>query len=110
MAQELFQAQMWVLQEKPSSLAEAGQDSTPQEDPVSCMQSISDEFLQTDGSLVPLSTGEGMEEPEDVFLPELSAPSRKGLGWQWSQPYPRMPGNARLRGFPSPIRACAHHR
>lgn len=72
------------------------------------MQSILDEFLQTDGSLVPLRTGEGMEEPEDIFLPELSTPSRKGLELQWSQPYPQMPGNTGLRGFPSPIRACAH--
>ena len=66
------------------------------------MQSISDEFLQTDGSLVPLRTGEGVEEPEDLCLPELSTPSRKGLGLRWSQPYPQMPGNAGLRGFPSP--------
>lgn len=109
MAQELFQAQTWELQERPSSLGEVGQDSAPREDPVSCVQSISDEFLQTGGSLVPLSTGEGEEEPKDIFLPELSAPSRKGLGRRWSQPYLRMPGNAGLRGFLSPIKACAHH-
>lgn len=110
MAQELFQAWTWALQERPSGLGEAGQDSAPREDPVSCVQSISDEFLQTGGSLVPLSTGEGEEEPEDIFLPELSAPSRKGLGRRWSQPYLRMPGDAGLRGFLSPIKACAHHR
>lgn len=80
----------------------------PREDPVSCVQSIADEFLQTHGSLVPLRTREGVEEPEDVFLPESSTPSRKGLGLRWSQPHPQMPGNAGLTGFPSPIRACAH--
>jgi sentrin-specific protease 3 len=63
------------------------------------VQSILDEFLQTYGSLIPLSTDEVVEKLEDVFQQEFSTPSWKSLVLQLIQSYQRMPDNAMVRGF-----------
>uniref|UniRef100_UPI003F778516 Maltose/maltodextrin-binding periplasmic protein,Sentrin-specific protease 3 n=1 Tax=Homo sapiens TaxID=9606 RepID=UPI003F778516 len=77
----------------------AAQTNAAAEEHVTCVQSILDEFLQTYGSLIPLSTDEVVEKLEDIFQQEFSTPSRKGLVLQLIQSYQRMPGNAMVRGF-----------
>ncbi|KAM9005125.1 sentrin-specific protease 3 isoform X2 [Sarcophilus harrisii] len=99
-AQELFQgAELGAAEEQEHPGEKAGQHSPLGEEHVTCVQSILDEFLQTYGSLIPLSTDEVVEKLEDIFQQEFSTPSRKGLVQQLIQSYQRMPGNAMVRGF-----------
>ncbi|XP_061445519.1 sentrin-specific protease 3 isoform X2 [Rhineura floridana] len=60
---------------------------------------ILDEFLQTYGSLIPISVDEVVEKLEDIFQQEFSTPQRKGMVNQLMQSYQRMPGNAMVRTF-----------
>ncbi|XP_054545414.1 sentrin-specific protease 3 isoform X3 [Talpa occidentalis] len=117
-AQELFQgSDLGTTEEAERPGEKAGQHSPLREEHVTCVQSILDEFLQTYGSLIPLSTDEVVEKLEDIFQQEFSTPSRdvlgekeearaegeesarKGLVLQLIQSYQRMPGNAMVRGF-----------
>ncbi|XP_044527538.1 sentrin-specific protease 3 isoform X1 [Gracilinanus agilis] len=99
-AQELFQgSEVGAAEEQERPGEKAGQHSPLREEHVTCVQSILDEFLQTYGSLIPLSTDEVVEKLEDIFQQEFSTPSRKGLVQQLIQSYQRMPGNAMVRGF-----------
>uniref|UniRef100_A0A9L0TSU4 SUMO specific peptidase 3 n=1 Tax=Equus caballus TaxID=9796 RepID=A0A9L0TSU4_HORSE len=99
-AQELFQgSDLGTAEEAERPGEKAGQHSPLREEHVTCVQSILDEFLQTYGSLIPLSTDEVVEKLEDIFQQEFSTPSRKGLVLQLIQSYQRMPGNAMVRGF-----------
>lgn len=99
-AQELFHgSDMGTAEEAERPGEKAGQHSPLREEHVTCVQSILDEFLQTYGSLIPLSTDEVVEKLEDIFQQEFSTPSRKGLVLQLIQSYQRMPGNAMVRGF-----------
>uniref|UniRef100_A0A6I8MXS7 RNA helicase n=1 Tax=Ornithorhynchus anatinus TaxID=9258 RepID=A0A6I8MXS7_ORNAN len=99
-AQELFQGpELGAAEERERPGDKAGQHSPLREEHVTCVQSILDEFLQTYGSLIPLSTDEVVEKLEDIFQQEFSTPSRKGLVQQLIQSYQRMPGNAMVRGF-----------
>lgn len=99
-AQELFQSSdLGTAEEADRPGEKAGQHSPLREEHVTCVQSILDEFLQTYGSLIPLSTDEVVEKLEDIFQQEFSTPSRKSLVLQLIQSYQRMPGNAMVRGF-----------
>lgn len=99
-AQELFQSSdLGTAEEADWTGEKAGQHSPLREEHVTCVQSILDEFLQTYGSLIPLSTDEVVEKLEDVFQQEFSTPSWKSLVLQLIQSYQRMPDNAMVRGF-----------
>ncbi|XP_043932943.1 sentrin-specific protease 3 [Protopterus annectens] len=69
------------------------------EEHVTCVQGLLDEFLQTYGSLIPLSTEEVIEKLEDVFQQDFSTSHRKTFVSNLIQSYQRMPGNAVVRGF-----------
>lgn len=77
----------------------APQGSPLREEHVTCIQSILDEFLQSYGSLIPVSADEVVEKLEDIFQQEFSTPQRRGSVQQLMQSYQRLPGNALLRGF-----------
>ncbi|XP_054851109.1 sentrin-specific protease 3 [Eublepharis macularius] len=77
----------------------AAQHSPLREEHLTCVQNILDEFLQTYGSLIPISTDEVVEKLEDIFQQEFSTPQRKALVHQLIQSYQRMPGNAVVRTF-----------
>lgn len=80
---------------------EAGPGQAPRGGTLSPACRASQIFLQTGGSLVP--SAQVREEQEGIFW---CLPSRKGLGGGGAIPA-RMPGDAGLRGFLSPIKACA---
>ncbi|XP_060111795.1 sentrin-specific protease 3 [Heteronotia binoei] len=77
----------------------AAQRSPLREEHLTCVQNILDEFVQTYGSLIPISTDEVVEKLEDIFQQEFSTPQRKAMVHQLIQSYQRMPGNAVLRTF-----------
>uniref|UniRef100_A0A8C5K897 Ubiquitin-like protease family profile domain-containing protein n=1 Tax=Jaculus jaculus TaxID=51337 RepID=A0A8C5K897_JACJA len=76
--------------------AERPGEKAGQHSPLLEEHSILDEFLQTYGSLMPLSTDEVVEKLEDIF--------QKALVLQLIQSYQRMPGNAMVRGFGVPYK------
>ncbi|XP_062994709.1 sentrin-specific protease 3 [Elgaria multicarinata webbii] len=84
-------------QERPGE--KAVQHSPLREEHITCVHNILDEFLQTYGSLIPISVDEVVEKLEDIFQQEFSMPQRKGLVNQLIQSYQRMPGNAMVRTF-----------
>ncbi|XP_044273192.1 sentrin-specific protease 3 [Varanus komodoensis] len=77
----------------------AAQHSPLREEHITCVHNILDEFLQTYGSLIPISVDEVVEKLEDIFQQEFSPPQRKGMVNQLIQSYQRMPGNAVVRTF-----------
>ncbi|KAH0626059.1 hypothetical protein JD844_000773 [Phrynosoma platyrhinos] len=97
-----------VGSQQAESAAEAGQEkfgekmaqqSPLREEHITCVHNILDEFLQTYGSLIPISVDEVVEKLEDIFQQEFSTPQRKALVNQLIQSYQRMPGNAMVRTF-----------
>ncbi|XP_034992287.2 sentrin-specific protease 3 [Zootoca vivipara] len=84
-------------QERPGE--KAAQHSPLREEHITCVHNILDEFLQTYGSLIPISVDEVVEKLEDIFQEEFSTPQRKGMVNQLIQSYQRLPGNAMLRTF-----------
>ncbi|XP_048373949.1 sentrin-specific protease 3 [Sphaerodactylus townsendi] len=79
---------------------EGGPEHSPlKEEHLTCVQNILDEFMQTYGSLIPVSTDEVVEKLEDIFQLEFSTPQRKAMVHQLIQSYQRMPGNAVMRSF-----------
>ncbi|CAI5791552.1 sentrin-specific protease 3 [Podarcis lilfordi] len=83
--------------ERPSE--KAAQHSPLREEHITCVHNILDEFLQTYGSLIPISVDEVVEKLEDIFQQEFSTPQRKGMVNQLIQSYQRLPGNAMVRTF-----------
>lgn len=77
----------------------SAQHSPLREEHITCVHNILDEFLQTYGSLIPISTDEVVEKLEDIFQQEFSTPQRKSMVHQLIQSYQRMPGNAMVRTF-----------
>ncbi|KAM6453229.1 sentrin-specific protease 3 isoform 1-T1 [Liasis olivaceus] len=75
------------------------QHSLLREEHITCVHNILDEFLQTYGSLIPVSVDEVVEKLEDIFQQEFSTLQRKSLVNQLIQSYQRMPGNAVVRTF-----------
>ncbi|XP_042330069.1 sentrin-specific protease 3 [Sceloporus undulatus] len=97
-----------VGSQQAESAAEGGQErfgekmaqhSPLREEHITCVHNILDEFLQTYGSLIPISVDEVVEKLEDIFQQEFSTPQRKALVNQLIQSYQRMPGNAMVRTF-----------
>ncbi|EDL40744.1 SUMO/sentrin specific peptidase 3, partial [Mus musculus] len=87
-AQELFQSSdLGTAEEADWTGEKAGQHSPLREEHVTCVQSILDEFLQTYGSLIPLSTDEVVEKLEDISQQEFFTPSRKSLVLQLIQSF-----------------------
>ncbi|XP_077171917.1 sentrin-specific protease 3 [Paroedura picta] len=77
----------------------AAQHSPLREEHLTCVQNILDEFVQTYGSLIPISTDEVVEKLEDIFQQEFCTPQRKAMVHQLIQSYQRMPGSAVVRTF-----------
>ncbi|XP_070810763.1 sentrin-specific protease 3 [Pituophis catenifer annectens] len=77
----------------------AAQPSLLREEHITCVHNILDEFLQTYGSLIPISVDEVVGKLEDIFQQEFSTLQRKSLVNQLIQSYQRMPGNAVVRTF-----------
>uniref|UniRef100_A0ABM5EJL7 Sentrin-specific protease 3 n=2 Tax=Agamidae TaxID=81953 RepID=A0ABM5EJL7_9SAUR len=110
-AEELFQGPRdkdWLETGSQEAAAESSQErlgekaaqhSPLREEHITCVHNILDEFLQTYGSLIPISVDEVVEKLEDIFQQEFSTPQRKGMVNQLIQSYQRMPGNAMVRTF-----------
>ncbi|XP_039193787.1 sentrin-specific protease 3 [Crotalus tigris] len=77
----------------------AAQPGLLREEHITCVHNILDEFLQTYGSLIPISVDEVVEKLEDIFQQDFSTLQRKSLVNQLIQSYQRMPGNAVVRTF-----------
>ncbi|XP_070623444.1 sentrin-specific protease 3 [Erythrolamprus reginae] len=75
------------------------QASVLREEHITCVHNTLNEFLQTYGSLIPISVDEVVEKLENVFQEEFSTLQRKSLVNQLIQSYQRMPGNAVVRTF-----------
>ncbi|KAJ8384389.1 hypothetical protein AAFF_G00205220 [Aldrovandia affinis] len=73
--------------------------NTLNEEHITCIQGILEEFLQQYGSLIPIHTDEVVEKLQDIFSESFSQPYRKVVVQQQIQSHQRLSGTAMVRGF-----------
>ncbi|XP_072349348.1 uncharacterized protein [Scyliorhinus torazame] len=84
---------------KSSDRASAAHVPAMSNEHVACVHGLLDEYIQTYGSLIPLSTDEVIEKLQDVFEEDFSTPHRKNMIQHVMQSYHRMIGNNAVRNF-----------